>query len=74
MATSQQHTRRARLSRHLETRIHQDFDVIAVGKLTLFVPPGLYAALDELTYGDLVEVTYSNDHVVVSLRFADEQS
>jgi hypothetical protein len=74
MATSQQHTLRATMTRRLETRTHQDFDVIAVGQQALFVPPSLYAALDELTCGDLVEAIYSNDYVVVSLKFADEQS
>ncbi len=74
MVTSQQHTRRAMMTRHLLTRAHQNFDVIAVGQQTLFVPPSLYAALDDLTCGDLVEVAYDNDHAIVSLKLADEQS
>lgn len=74
MGTSQQHTLRATMTRHLETRTHQDFDVIAIGQQTLFVPPSLYAALDEQTCGDLVEVIYSDDLAVVSLKFANEQS
>ena len=68
METQHHHTIRAALMRHLETRTHNDFDIIAVGRLTLYVPPALYPTLDVLTCGDLVEAAYDRDCCVVSLR------
>jgi len=68
MQDPQQHPIRGTLTRHLETRTHQDFDIIVVGSQTLFVPAALYAILDELTCGDLVEAVYGSDSRVVWLR------
>jgi len=67
MQVPQQHPIRGTLTRHLETRTHQDFDIIVVGAQTLFVPAALYEVLDELTCGDLVEAAYESEHRVVSL-------
>jgi hypothetical protein len=50
-----------------QTRTICDFDIIAVGPFTLYVPASLYMTLDVLTRGDLVEVTFDREHRVIAL-------